>query len=233
MTRRELLAIVSSLKNFHHYLYGRHFLVRTDHGALRWLLNFKNPEGQMARWFEVLASYDFEIQHRAGKSHNNADALSRRHCTEQHCSHCLRTEHKENKEDEGLKNKQQIIGNSNKIVCATTRSIQQNEAPEATKDDILPLKEQQRNDPVLKFIIEAKERDLKPEWSNISAMKDSMKYYWQRWDSLELKEGILYYKFINTRGFISWLVVAPPSAKETILSQFHDSITGGHLGIKN
>lgn len=232
MTRRELLAIVSSLKNFHHYLYGRHFLVRTDHGALRWLLNFKNPEGQMARWFEVLASYDFEIQHRAGKSHNNADALSRRPCTEQHCSHCLRTEHKENKEDEGLKNKQQIIGNSNKIVCATTRSIQQNEAPEATKDDILPLIEQQRNDPVLKFIIEAKERDLKPEWSNISAMKDSMKYYWQRWDSLELKEGILYYKFINTRGFISWLVVAPPSAKETILSQFHDSITGGHLGIK-
>lgn len=48
VTRRELLAIVSSLKNFHHYLYGRHFLVRTDHGALRWLLNFKNPEGQMA-----------------------------------------------------------------------------------------------------------------------------------------------------------------------------------------
>lgn len=123
VTRRELLAIVSSLKNFHHYLYGRHFLVRTDHGALRWLLNFKNPEGQMARWFEELASYDFEIQHRAGKSHNNADALRRRPCIEQHCSHCLRTEHKENNEDAGFKNKQQIIGNSNKIVSATTRSV--------------------------------------------------------------------------------------------------------------
>lgn len=49
VTRRELLAIVSSLKNFHHYLYGRHFLVRTDHGALRWLLNFKN-DAQKVRW---------------------------------------------------------------------------------------------------------------------------------------------------------------------------------------
>lgn len=91
----------------------------------------------------------------------------------------------ENKEDEEFKKRQQI-GNSNKIVCATTRSRvrQQNESLEITRDDILPLKEQQRNDPVLKFIIEAKERDFRPEWSDISAMKDSMKYYWQRWDSL-------------------------------------------------
>lgn len=63
-----------------HYLYGRHFKVRTDHGALRWLLNFKNPEGQIARWFELLSSYDFVVEHRAGRSHGNADALSRRPC---------------------------------------------------------------------------------------------------------------------------------------------------------
>jgi hypothetical protein len=44
VTRRELLAVVASIKHFHHYLYGRHFLVRSDHDALRWLLNFKNPE---------------------------------------------------------------------------------------------------------------------------------------------------------------------------------------------
>lgn len=49
VTRRELLAVVKAVKQFHHYLYGRHFIVRSDHGALRWLLNLKNPEGQMAR----------------------------------------------------------------------------------------------------------------------------------------------------------------------------------------
>ena len=92
VTRRELLAVIASIKNFHHYLYGRHFKVRSDHGALRWLFNFKNPEGQLARWFEVLASYDFKIEHRAGRSHGNADALSRRPCFEKECPHCIRAE---------------------------------------------------------------------------------------------------------------------------------------------
>ncbi|CAC5407757.1 unnamed protein product [Mytilus coruscus] len=62
VTRKELFTMVSSIKNFHHYLYGRHFLVRTDHGAFRWLMNCKNPEGQMERWLEVLGTYDFEIR---------------------------------------------------------------------------------------------------------------------------------------------------------------------------
>ncbi|CAG2220580.1 unnamed protein product [Mytilus edulis] len=86
--------MVASIKNFHHYLYGRHFLVRTDHGALRWLMNFKNPEGQMARWLEVLGTYDFEIQHRAGRIHSNADALSRRPCLATSCKYCNRIESK-------------------------------------------------------------------------------------------------------------------------------------------
>ncbi|CAG2215828.1 unnamed protein product [Mytilus edulis] len=94
VTRKELFAMVASIKNFHHYLYGRHFLVRTDHGALRWLMNFKNPEGQMARWLEVLGTYDFEIQHRAGRIHSNADALSRRPCLVTSCKYCNRIESK-------------------------------------------------------------------------------------------------------------------------------------------
>jgi hypothetical protein len=80
VTRRELLAIVQSIKHFHHYLYGTQLLVRRDHGDLNWLLNFKIPEGQMARWLEVLASYHFTIQHRPGRQHSNADGSSRRPC---------------------------------------------------------------------------------------------------------------------------------------------------------
>ena len=74
-----LLAIVVSVKHFHHYLMGKKFLVRTDHGALRWLMNCKNPEAQVARWLEVLGSYNFDIEHRPGRYHGNADGLSRRH----------------------------------------------------------------------------------------------------------------------------------------------------------
>ncbi|GBN37863.1 Retrovirus-related Pol polyprotein from transposon 297 [Araneus ventricosus] len=54
VTRKELLAIVKSIEHFHHYLYGQKFFLRTDHASLRWLLNFKEPEGQIARWIQRL-----------------------------------------------------------------------------------------------------------------------------------------------------------------------------------
>ena len=69
--------------------------MRTDHGALSWLMKFKNPSGQLARWLEVLSTYRFVIQHRAGVKHGNCDGLSRmnRPCTS--CTHCERREDEE------------------------------------------------------------------------------------------------------------------------------------------
>lgn len=76
-TRRELLAIVTFVKEYRHYLIGAPVLIRTDHAALIWLLRKKDPEGQMARWVSLLQEYDFVVQHRPGLKHGNADALSR------------------------------------------------------------------------------------------------------------------------------------------------------------
>ncbi|GBL99437.1 hypothetical protein AVEN_68741-1 [Araneus ventricosus] len=56
-----------------------------------WLLNFKEPEGQIARWIQRLQEYDFEIQHRKGTSHGKTDALSRRPCQES-CKHYMNAE---------------------------------------------------------------------------------------------------------------------------------------------
>ncbi|GBO07677.1 Retrovirus-related Pol polyprotein from transposon 297 [Araneus ventricosus] len=82
VTRKELLGIVKSIEHFHYYLYGRKFLLRSDHASLRWRLNFTEPEGQIARWIQRLQEYEFEIQHQKGTSHGNADVLSRRPCKE-------------------------------------------------------------------------------------------------------------------------------------------------------
>eukprot|EP00731_Ephydatia_muelleri_P035738 Em0153g13a len=57
VTRRELLAVVTFTRLFRPYLL--------------------EPEGQLARWLEQLQEYDFEVIHRKGRNHNNADALSR------------------------------------------------------------------------------------------------------------------------------------------------------------
>jgi len=77
-TRRELLAVVQYLRKFRHYLMGRKFILRTDHRSLTWLMSWKDPSSsQYFSWIEEIMQFDFEIQHRPGKLHSNADALSR------------------------------------------------------------------------------------------------------------------------------------------------------------
>jgi transposase InsO family protein len=263
---------VASIKHFHHYLYGRHFLVRSDHGALRWLLNFKNPEGQIARWFEILAAYDFEIEHRAGRSHANADAMSRRPCHKENCSHCSRTEQKCQLEiesgDKSPRNSDinindnmgdnstyvdQMLIEENAVVYVTTRSgkrldkspsMSNHEAIERGNDpskldsdssfDLTAEKfiEYQKNDIDLNFLISWKEKGEKPVWETVSPCSP-VKYHWSRWDTLYLKAGILYRKWENADGHgEKWLVVLPQTLIKFVLTQLHNSVTGGHFGIK-
>eukprot|EP00117_Sycon_ciliatum_P004679 scpid29773/ scgid8939/ Retrovirus-related Pol polyprotein from transposon 297; Protease; Reverse transcriptase; Endonuclease len=75
-TRKELLAVVTFTSHFKHYLLGATFKLRTDHRALIWLQTFRESDGLLARWLERLAAYDYTVEHRPGKNHVNADALS-------------------------------------------------------------------------------------------------------------------------------------------------------------
>ncbi|BHF67614.1 hypothetical protein SprV_0301064100 [Sparganum proliferum] len=89
VTRKEMLALTHFVEECRPYLQYRPFVVRTDHSALTWLRNFKNPEGQVARWQEKLAEYDFECVFRPGRQHGNADALSRKpHRPNGECPSC-------------------------------------------------------------------------------------------------------------------------------------------------
>nr|VZI26939.1 unnamed protein product [Spirometra erinaceieuropaei] len=47
---RELLAIITFIRQFKHLLIGRRFILRTDHKALQWLQSIKDPMDQLARW---------------------------------------------------------------------------------------------------------------------------------------------------------------------------------------
>jgi transposase InsO family protein len=77
VTRRELLAVIKAVRFFRPYLYGRPFLLRTDHASLLWLCRRKEPSNQVARWLEILSEFKYQIQHRPGNKHGNADGLSR------------------------------------------------------------------------------------------------------------------------------------------------------------
>ena len=75
--QKECLALVYGMKQFRHYLLGRHFAVLTDHAPLQWLSGQK-MEGLLARWALALQEFDFSIVYRKGCLNSNADALSRR-----------------------------------------------------------------------------------------------------------------------------------------------------------
>lgn len=89
-TKKELLAVVTFLRQFKHYLLGQKILLRTDHASLKWLKIFKEPEGKLARWLSIIEIFDLEIQHRPGSKHQNADSFSSilKKCKSANCPCC-------------------------------------------------------------------------------------------------------------------------------------------------
>lgn len=74
---KELLAVVEACKHFRPYIYGRRFVIETDHKPLTWLWSLKTPNSRLIRWKIKLEEYDFEIKYKKGCENNVADALSR------------------------------------------------------------------------------------------------------------------------------------------------------------
>ena len=74
----EMLAAVWAVKMFrHHLLGGPKFRLVTDHQPLTYLMGADGLTGQYARFALVMQEYDFEVVHRPGVKHQNADLLSR------------------------------------------------------------------------------------------------------------------------------------------------------------
>nr|XP_033495922.1 uncharacterized protein K02A2.6-like [Epinephelus lanceolatus] len=79
---KEGLAVIFGVQYFHKYLYGRKFVIYTDHKPLLGLFHEVKAVPQMAsqrimRWAVLLRAYEYVIMYRAGKNNGNADALSR------------------------------------------------------------------------------------------------------------------------------------------------------------
>lgn len=73
----ELLAIVSGLQKFRHYLLGTNFTIITDCNAVRYALSKQEIIPRISRWVLLTQDFSFEIAHRAGSQMQHVDALSR------------------------------------------------------------------------------------------------------------------------------------------------------------
>ena len=237
-TRRELLAVVKAVKHFHPYLYGRNFTLRTDHAALQWLFSFRFPEGQIARWLERLQQYDFHVQHRAGKLHSNADALSRP-CLNV-CKHCDRLEANETSirirespdclpplnATTGL---QENVGTegyvgATRLEEATDTSIQ--------LPDVDILQAQEEDDEIGPIIQWRKESEIRPSKEKVSQYSETTKLYWAQWASLRIRNGLLYREWETPSGECKiFQLVLPKQLRNYVLHSLHGTPTGGHFGI--
>ncbi|CAM1312816.1 Uncharacterised protein at_DN1651, partial [Pycnogonum litorale] len=82
----ECLAVVWAVKHFRYYVEGQTFSIFTDHMALRWLMQHKDPSSRLMKWSLALQEFDFEIFHRKGKTNVIPDALSRMYECQKHSS---------------------------------------------------------------------------------------------------------------------------------------------------
>ena len=214
VTRKELLALVFFVKYFRHYLYGRKFTARTDHGSLRWIMNFKNPEGQVARWLEVLSTFSMNIEHRAGRLHGNADGLSRKPC-----SQC------------GL----QDAGKEAEVKEQSTHECMQIGSPgaENLKEDEKDLQSLQKEDAELCEVRIWVQNNERPKSKDIASGSYALKSLWNQFPRLEIHDELLVRRWDNfDSGEVSYQAIVPRNTRRSVLQCCHDVKTAGHLGIK-
>ena len=100
-------------------------------------IGWRNPEGQIARWLEILGPFDFDIEHRSGVKHSNADGLSRIPCTQ--CGDGVESD--ENSKSEDLRAKARKIVETIKnqrrnLLKKESKSIAEDKSFENTDHDI-------------------------------------------------------------------------------------------------
>ena len=201
VTRWELLAVVEFIHHFRHYLLGVHFTLRTDHGSLVWIQNFKEPEGQLARWLERLQEYTFTVVHRPGNQHTNVDALSRVPCNQ-----CGRVTH--------------VYSPAH--LAAQIGIVSQGHSAADVHD-------QQLNDSSIGPVLKAKESGATPNLDEVKTWSRESRQLVQMWSSLKVDNSVLWRLCIDGRSQHLQLVL-PSVVRESVLQDLHSGSMGGHVG---
>ncbi|GFX38328.1 retrovirus-related Pol polyprotein from transposon 412 [Trichonephila clavipes] len=89
-----------------------------------------------------------------------------------------------------------------------------------------------REDRVLRAANTARDskRNLAP--AVIAPFHPTTKRYWALWDSLHLRNGVLYRKWESDDGkTFRWQLILTKTRVSTVLKELHGSPTGGHFGV--
>lgn len=254
-THRELLAVVQMTKTFKHFLWGRHFLIRTDHSSLRWLMNYRDADGMVSRWLTKLQEFDFVIEHRPGLKHLNADGLSRCHsCKNPDCPGFMKHLDVE-KKNRQKKTKTPIQSCAPKGLETNTTEIPElmrmpvltaPQYTQALKLDLQIEKSQWLQEKSLEDIAAAQQVDrhvgpvyrwvqdnFKPDKLQLATHSDETKALVSRLCALSIENGVLVRHGLTSRvGEEIKQIILPTAFREDVLHNLHDLRVSGHLGIQ-
>ena len=209
-TRKELLAVVEGFQRFWPNVLGSHFRVRTDHADLCWFQRAPNLVGQQARWLDLPGEFDFEVEYRPGYKHGNANALSFWSCRS--CMFCQQT-----RESECL---------------ATFTSPDARFEPE-DRWVAERLETAHRAEKGMMTAIDWRmASDARTSCEQVQKHSEDVKEYWNQWELFELKEGVLYRRWVSVDGRLQWLQAIPTANyREEVMRRAHCE-AAGHLGVR-
>ena len=225
----ETCSFTDGLQRFEHILRYAPFRARVDNRCLSYIRNLKKPTGIWCRWLELIESFQFKIEHRAGKKHANVDALSR-------APHLPPpTEEMERR--------------SAAYLCALTET-QLDEVERLNRDTLmemeelveeigkLPLSNQQirqaqRDDPDVRTVFNLVGEGVKPTKDERRRQSWEIQQMLQDFETLHIHQGLLYKRQLENEPRLGeqGRLVLPKQLRLTAFHWVHANKESGHLGM--
>ncbi|MEW8546122.1 MAG: reverse transcriptase domain-containing protein [Candidatus Thiodiazotropha sp.] len=238
VSEQECLAVVEGIKAYSMYL-SKKFTVYTDHQALKWLHSIKDPQGRLGRWAIALQGKDFEVIHKIGRVHKNADALSRLPYEEQPTADTKGNDSVNVIQPQGNEtSKEYVQVNFTYGTAPLVSELTQDWDDDQQNQKENPLQgksvaDLQRECPDFRHIFLYLENKTLPEDKKLAHTTVIEA------DQYALYNGVLYHHYqprvkgLPTSQRLVRQIAVPGPCREDLLKSFHDSHAGGgHLGVQ-
>ncbi|XP_076847994.1 uncharacterized protein LOC143493459 [Brachyhypopomus gauderio] len=213
----EFLALKWAItEKFREYLMGQKCLVYTDNNPLSHLTSAKLGAVEH-RWAAQLASFDFELRYRSGRSNRNADALSRQY----------------QPEGEGVgdlalsiavpRALQQVAASEDRI---TASQLVVSVLPSHSSPDLCAL---QASDPIIQSVLVFWKEGRRPTREERGTLSPLSLLLLRQWDRLIEHKGVLYRRVWHPSGREECRqLILPAELRAEVLKELHQQ--HGHQG---
>ena len=214
----EFLALKWAMtEKFREYLLGHICVVYTDNNPLSHLSSAKLGATEQ-HWVAQLASFDFEIKYRSGRSNRNADALSRQHSPK---AQDLQVMVRGTLLPKPLQQALQVD-----MIDATQATVAA--LPHHPPSDIAAL---QSADPVIQEVLAFWTRKQRPNKEERRSVSQSALVLLRQWDRLIERNGVMYRRVFRPDGAEGVFQLLVPAVLRTdVLTEVHQG--HGHQGIE-